>query len=76
MRSIYILGEQVVVIGDNALWEIRESQITKTKVLEDDISCGTVLPKTNDFNIIIANFSHQIFIYTSSYLLLWAMKAN
>jgi hypothetical protein len=76
MRSIHLFQECVVVIGDNALWEVSESHIRKTKAMEEEISCGTVVEKAGGFNILVANFSHQILVYSSNYELLWAIRAN
>lgn len=34
MRSLHLLKSTIVVIGDNALWEVVETSIQKTKVME------------------------------------------
>ena len=66
-----------MVIGDNALWEVTHAKITKTKVLEDDISCGAVVWKdANSYNILVGNFQNQILVYTDTYTLLWAVKMD
>ena len=44
--------------------------------MEEEISFGRVIDKGADYNIIVANFVNQILIYSSSFTLLWAIKAN
>ena len=76
MRNIHLYDDIVVVIGENALWEVSQASILKTKVLEEEISYGTVIPKVDNYNIIIANFQNQLFIYNHEYTLLWAVKLD
>ena len=43
--------------------------------MEDEISCGAItFTKGNGYNILVANFSGQLFVYSSNYELLWAVK--
>lgn len=44
--------------------------------MDEDISYGVAIRKEGDYNILVANFANQIFIYNSNYSLIWAMKAN
>jgi hypothetical protein len=69
--------DTIVVIGERALWEVNNAKIIKTKVMEEDISCGAIAFRNlNAYNILVANFSGQLFIYSSSYELLWALKLD
>lgn len=45
--------------------------------MDEDISTGTIAFRNiNAYNIVVANFSGQLFIYSSNYELLWAMKLD
>jgi hypothetical protein len=60
--------DTVVVIGERALWEVTNAKIMKTKVMDEDISCGAIaFRNVSSYNIIVANFSGQLFIYSSTY---------
>ena len=76
MRNLHLFDDMVIVIGENALWEVNNAKILKTKVLEDDISYGTIIDKHDDYNVMIANFQYQLLIYSSEYVLLWAVKLD
>ena len=52
------------------------AKVIKTKVMEEDISAGAIAFKGNEYNILIANFTNQLFIYSSNYELLWAIKLD
>lgn len=68
------MGGTVIAVGERALWEVNNAKIIKTKVMEDDISCGAIAFRTNAYNIMIANFSAQLLVYSCNYELLWALK--
>lgn len=78
VRQLFVISSTVIVIGERALWEVNQAKIIKTKVMEDDISCGALSFKTskyqNNYNILVANISAQLFVYSSDYELLWAIK--
>lgn len=42
--------------------------------MEEDISCGAIAFRSTGYNIMIANFSAQLLVYSSNYELLWALK--
>lgn len=66
-----------MVIGERALWEVSNAKIIKTKVMEEDISCGAIaFRNVSAYNIVVANFSGQLFVYSSNYELLWAIKLD
>lgn len=45
--------------------------------MDEDISTGSIaLRNINSYNILVANYSCQLLIYTSNYELLWAMKLD
>jgi hypothetical protein len=59
------------------VWEVENAKIVKTKVMEDEISCGAIaFAGANRFNIVVANFSGQLFVYSANYELLWAVKLD
>ena len=75
IRQIFSLENSVVVLGDNAIWDVADARINKTKVLEDDVSCGTIIPKkVDEYNILVGNFSNQVLVYDQNYTLIWAVK--
>lgn len=77
VRQLFVFMDTVVVIGERALWEVTHAKIMKTKVMEEDISCGAIaFRNVSAYNIIVANFSGQMFIYSSNYELLWALKLD
>ena len=74
MRHLHLLEDMVVVIGDYAVWEVSDATIHQTKVFDDAISYGTIIEKESNYNLIVATFQSHLFIYTSEYQLLWAVK--
>ena len=75
VRQLFVMSDTIIAIGQRALWEVQDGKIIKTKMMEEQISCGTItFSKGSSYNILIANFSGQIFVYSSSYELLWAVK--
>lgn len=78
VRQLFVISSTVIVIGERALWEVNQAKIIKTKVMEDDISCGALSFKAskyqNNYNILVANISAQLFVYSLDYELLWAIK--
>ncbi len=75
IRFIYAIWEKVVVIGEQALWEVEEGTITQSKSLDVEVSYGfcNVLP-FEKYNIILATFNKLILFYTRDYELIWAIK--
>ena len=78
-RQLFAFVDTVLVVGEKAIWEVSQARIIKTKVVEEEISCGAIAflnhsPST--YNILIANFTAQLFLYSSSYQLLWAIKLD
>lgn len=54
-----------------------DAKILKTKVMEEDIACGTItFRNVTSYNIMVANFNGLLFIYSSDYELLWAIKLD
>ena len=46
-------------------------------MMQEQISCGCIaFAKGISYNILIANFSGQLFVYSSNYQLLWAVKLD
>lgn len=77
VRQLFVFLDTVVVIGERALWEVSNAKIIKTKVMEEDISCGAIaFRNVSAYNILVANFSGQLFVYSSTYELLWAIKLD
>ena len=77
VRSMHLIRDILVVIGELNLWEVEEGQIIKCKRLEEEVSCGALAHKPgNDFNIIICNFLMQMLVYSKDYTLLWAVKLD
>lgn len=67
----------MIVIGEKAIWEVSQAKIIKTKVVDEEISCGAIaFLNNNSYNLLIANFSAQLFVYSSNYELLWALKLD
>ena len=45
--------------------------------MEEDISCGAIaFRNVSAYNILVTNFSGQLFVYSSNYELLWAIKLD
>lgn len=77
VRQLFVIAETVVAIGERALWEVAEAKIVKTKMMEEEISYGAIaFCNSHTYNIIVANFSGQLFVYSSDYELLWAVKLD
>ena len=75
MRSIHSYKQYIIIIGDNPLWEVEESKILKTKVMEEEISCGVVVDGMDGgYNVVVADFKNRVFVYTGGYELVWAVK--
>lgn len=49
VRQLFVISSTVIVIGERALWEVNQAKIIKTKVMEDDISCGALSFKTSKY---------------------------
>lgn len=66
------------MIGDNALWEIKESEIVRTKVMDEEISCGLVVGKGQGegYNVVVGDFGNRIRVYNDLFVLIWAIKAE
>lgn len=65
-----------MVVGENGLWAVEDSCVARTKVFDEDIACGVVVDRGGTYNVLVANFSNQMFVYSREYELLWAIKVE